>query len=44
VVVLHKGVLRAAGALSDLLAQTGAADVKSAFLALTAESAPGIAA
>jgi ABC-2 type transport system ATP-binding protein len=44
VVVLHKGVLRAAGALSDLLAQTGAADVKAAFLALTAEPAPGIAA
>jgi ABC-2 type transport system ATP-binding protein len=44
VVVLHKGVLRAAGALSDLLAQTGAADVKSAFLALTAEPEPGIAA
>ena len=44
VVVLHKGVLRAAGALSDLLAQTGAADVKAAFLALTAEPEPGIAA
>ena len=44
VVVLHKGVLRAAGALADLLAQTGASDVKSAFLALTAEPSPGIAA
>ncbi|WP_294532111.1 ABC transporter ATP-binding protein [uncultured Rhodoblastus sp.] len=44
VVVLHKGVLRAAGALVDLLAQTGASDVKSAFLALTAEPSPGIAA
>jgi ABC-2 type transport system ATP-binding protein len=43
-VVLHKGVLRAAGALADILVQTGAADVKSAFLALTAEPATGTAA
>jgi ABC-2 type transport system ATP-binding protein len=43
-VVLHKGVLRASAPVAELLRQTGAADVTSAFLALTAEPAPGIAA
>jgi ABC-2 type transport system ATP-binding protein len=37
VVVLHKGQLRAAGAVADLLAQTGAADMKAAFVALIGE-------
>jgi ABC-2 type transport system ATP-binding protein len=43
-VVLHKGVLRAAGPVTELLRKTGAADVKSAFVALIAEAAPEAAA
>ncbi len=43
-VVLHKGVLRAAGPVTELLRQTGATDVKSAFVALIAEAAPEAAA
>ena len=44
VIVLHKGVLRAAGAVAELLEATGAADVKAAFVALTTETGTGAAA
>lgn len=44
VIVLHKGVLLAAGAGADLLKATGAADVKSAFVALTSQPEAGTAA
>jgi ABC-2 type transport system ATP-binding protein len=43
-VVLHKGVLRAAAPVAQLLRETGAGDVKAAFLALTNEPATGAAA
>ena len=42
--MLHKGVLRAAGAVAALLEATGAADVKAAFVALTTETGTGAAA
>jgi ABC-2 type transport system ATP-binding protein len=38
VVVLHKGKLRAEGKVTDLLLKTGAADMRSAFVALIAEN------
>jgi ABC-2 type transport system ATP-binding protein len=41
VIVLHKGLLLANGAVADLLKSTGAADLKSAFVALTSEPAKG---
>jgi ABC-2 type transport system ATP-binding protein len=44
VIVLHKGVLRASGAVADLLQATGAADVKAAFVALTNQPGTGDAA
>ncbi len=44
VIVLHKGVLLASGAGADLLKTTGAADIKAAFVALTAEPEAGAAA
>jgi ABC-2 type transport system ATP-binding protein len=44
VIVLHKGLLRAAGTVEDMLKSTGAPDLKSAFVALTNEPAKGDAA
>jgi ABC-2 type transport system ATP-binding protein len=44
VIVLHKVVLRASGAVADLLQATGAADVKAAFVALTNQPGTGDAA
>ena len=44
VLVLHKGVLRASSSVVELLKSTGAADLKSAFVALTNEPAKGDAA
>ena len=43
VVVLHKGKLRAEGKAADLLARTGASDMRGAFVALIGDDARGAA-
>jgi ABC-2 type transport system ATP-binding protein len=40
VIVLHKGLVRATGSARSLLDQTGAADIKDAFVRLIEEKAP----
>ena len=44
VIVLHLGKILAHGPASELVAQSGAADIRGAFSALTSASAPGEAA